>query len=189
MPHLAEMHAGHAQPPGQRFLPRRDDQRVVAFPGEAADLGVAHEPRVGPDAVVVETEPDARRQRHEVAVIDEHHRDAEDRRPRGQAAAQPADLDVGGHEHQDAEQHANRQVDREERGLRARPRDHGLMTLAPPAVDLGADFDVDDDEEQTECEQGLPENSGKLLQAHRAFPVASRSALVSSSRDSVGSKH
>ena len=185
VPHFAQMGAGNRQSPRQRLLARRQDQGVTALPRQATDLAVRHIAAVGPNAVAIEAALDARGQRQQVPVVGEHHRHAEQRRDRPGHAIRRNQQDHAEHD-------ADREVDGEERRLGRRPRQHDVAPQAPPGKQLVADPQVDDDEERTQRDEGLPQRAGKLLGAHRASALVaavSSAFAASSARDNVGSKH
>ena len=87
---------GTWQPPGQAGQPRHHDQgRGVAalLPRQPADVGVGHEPGLGPDAVGVEPVHDPRAERHRRARS--RRTSSARRRPPGAAAGRTAPRAAG----------------------------------------------------------------------------------------------
>src|SRR5687767_5811880 len=112
-PRSAVMGPRHNKPARQVSQPRHDYQcdLLTLAPRHSADSPVRDETRLGPDTVGIESQADPPAQRNEVAVVDEHHADAEQLRRKSAAQLRRAAHEVDDVMRQQAAQdHSQRQL-------------------------------------------------------------------------------
>src|SRR5688572_869857 len=127
------MHSGHDQSSRQVPEPRDDDERdLLTFaPRHGANPPVGDKAGLGLDAVGIKTTADPAAQRNEVAVVDEHHADAEQLRRKAAAQLRRAAHDIDGViRQQSPEHHSKRKLQAVIARLRAAPGEQGRRSTA-----------------------------------------------------------
>src|SRR5678816_1256954 len=167
---LAVQVAGDLEAAGNVPEVGNQNQRDVALflPRDRRNLGPAHEPAVGPDAVAVEPARDPGAEGKQTGVIHEHHRLAE-------GAVRLLADELGGE--QEPARHGAQHVETVVDGTRTSPCQQRMLPALPVPDQINGDFEIGPEkseteyEEQTRCAPREPRH--ERLRAHQSSCISS----------------